>query len=85
MEQKKLTNFDKTHTVKYTRKTYYWEKGFFFFFFFLEKKVWFHETNGLTLHIGTNKSILTKVELLPLEIELFKYLSRPTLHLNYVN
>ena len=35
--------------------SYYWDKGFFF-----EKIVWFHETNGVTLHIGTNNSILTK-------------------------
>ena len=27
---------------------------------FLVKIVWFHETNGVTLHIGTNNSILTK-------------------------
>ena len=53
---KKLTIFDKTHTVKYTRNTYYWDKLWFF-----EKIVWFHETNGVTLHIGTNNSILTKI------------------------
>ena len=48
---------DETHTVKYTRNTYYWYKGFFF----SEKNiVWFHETNEVTLHIGTNNSILTK-------------------------
>ena len=29
-------------------------KGFFV------KIVWFYETNGVTLHIGTNNSILTK-------------------------
>ena len=43
---KKPTLFDKNHTVKFTRNTHYWDRGFlfsfffffFFFFFLFEKK-----------------------------------------------